>query len=764
MNEYAHTEDVDEALFSAQEAARLGRIDEAHNRFSALLGGRHAAAAYKGLGDLSAKQGQDKRAIQFYRRAVELNPAFAEAENNLANVLWRESRDVRAVDHYSRAIEINPELVDAYRNLALVTADIGDAGSALTLLERAAQKFANAGAIWQQLSVLYSATGRIDESLSAINRALMLEENNPEFLATAAAAHRSAGDLEGSLNFAKRAIIVGPMKLSGHLEAAATCSQLGRLDEAVTYARQGVAVWPGDARSHDALGCALVKGKAYREAATSFDRALELDPKLVRAWLHKGALCEQIGELSQAEKAYRDALAVCPSSSAASVGLANTLRKLGKADEAVGVLEKVVERDPQNSDAWTSLSTALRFRGHYEQALEAALQGAKHGSHNAVAHFNLGTGYEVLGRFEEARGSFRRALEIAPRMVEPLFALVNMSESADAKLLEDVTRRFSEGKLERQERSKLHFALARLYDKGGDYDAAFKAATEGHRLDADSGSYDAAYYERLATQSIQIFTSDFFDQRQDFGSRSVKPIFIVGLPRTGTTLVEQVLASHSHVFGAGELKKFPQLTEEIKSISKTDLSYPENVRELREPDVLRLATKYLGYIRSIGANCPHVTDKLPGNFCYLGLIHLVFPKAKIICCTRNALDSFVSGFLLKFREPLPHTFDQKSFYHYFKSFKRMSQHWNSVFPNAILEVNYENFLADQKGWTTKILDHVELPWEDACLDYFRTKRAVRTGSSAQVRKPLYTSSVGRHRGYAAHLQELVGLLGQSMHT
>lgn len=763
MSEYARTEDIDEALKSAEEAARLGKLHEADKRFRALLGGRHAAAAYKGLGDLFAKQRQDKKAIQVYRRAVELNPAFAEAQNNLANVLWRDSRDATAVDHYSRAIEIDPKLVDAYKNLALVTAEMGDVDSAVGLLERASDEFPNSGAIWQQLSVLYVATGRIDESLSAIDRALKLDEGNPDFLATASAAYRSAGDLERSIDFAKRAIIVGPMSLGGHVEAAETCAQQGKVAEAVSYARQAVAVCANDARSHDALGRALMRAKAYRDAADSFDRALKLDPRLVRTWLHRAALFEQIGQLSQAEKAYRSALSVRANSSAASIGLADVLRKQGKLDEAVEILEKIVEKDPKNSDAWTNLSTTLRNRGRYEEALDAALQGAQHGPQNAVAHFNLGTGYQVLGRFAEARESFRQALEIDPGLVEALYALVHSSESADARLLEDVARRLSDEKLDQQHRSQLHFALARLHDQRGDCAAAFKAASEGHKF-AGRGMYDAAFHDRLVANSIQVFTTDFFDQRRDFGSRSTKPIFIVGLPRTGTTLVEQVLSSHSQVFGAGELGKISQLIGEIGSIAKTDAPFPANVLLLHEPGALSLATKYLRNLRGLGANSPKVTDKMPGNIFYLGFIHLIFPQAKVIYCRRNPLDTFISGFLLRFSEPVKHVASQESFYHYFKCSERISNHWKDVLPDAILEVTYEDFVADQEKWTRAILDHVELPWDDACLDYFRTKRAVRTGSAAQVRKPLYTTSIGRHRGYDAHLKELNGLVSRSLET
>ena len=273
--------------------------------------------------------------------------------------------------------------------------------------------------------------------------------------------------------------------------------------------------------------------------------------------------------------------------------------------------------------------------------------------------------------------------------------------------------------------------------------------------------YDPVVYERFVVELKQTFTTEFFEKRRAFGSGADRPIFIVGMPRSGTTLVEQVLATSPQVFGGGELSTLPELANDLKRWGRVSKSFPPGIAELTEPEVLRLAGAYRRYTRTIAGPTLRVTDKMPSNAFYLGLVALLFPSAKIIHCRRNPLDVFISSYFMMFRNPLPYSGSQETFAHFYKSHESVMAHWRRVLPIKIHEVEYENFVGNQEAETKTLLEYCELEWDPRYLEFHLTKRPIRTGSDIQVRQPLHAKSVGRSSPYAECLTKLNELLSWS---
>ncbi|MCP4385157.1 MAG: tetratricopeptide repeat protein [Hyphomicrobiales bacterium] len=738
---------------AARQAASAGRVSEAFESLNALTPGPEASLAHKVMGDIFADRHLDEEAAKEYRRAIRLDDEHAEAHNNLANVLWRKSKDQRAIDHYARAIELRPDYGTARANLALVKAEAGALDEAIALLDSMPIE-RRTFLMWRSLAMIMRQAGRLDEALEAARKAIQLNEADAESLAVASGILRARGENDEALALARQAIDADPACYAGYIEASVCLRASGAKDEALASARQAVEVAPANARAYDALGSQLLSDGRFEEARLFLQRALDLDPNYSMASFHLGVALEKEERYEDAEKAYKHVIAKRPGFTAASVCLASVFVETGKSSEAEAILREVVGREPENAMAWSNLSRALEGLGRQQEAAEAASKGVELAPDLAEAHVNYGIARQVLGDLPGAQTAFRKALELDPELVPAIFSMAATDSKSTVDLLQSIQSLTRRDDLTDEQRSQLHFAEALIYDSSGEYDRAFAAAAEGNRLEEKRASYDRDKHEQYAEAMLQVFDRGYFDRRADYGSTSAKPVFIVGMPRVGTTLVEQILASHSQVFGAGELTRIPVLAHAIPDFVHTQEHFPASALSLDEPGTLRIASAYLRTLRELAGTTQRITDKLPSNFFYIGLIALLFPNAPIIACEREPLDTFVSGYFVRFRRAIAHTQKQSDFAHFYKVHQRLMAHWNEVLPGRILTVNYERIVADQEAETKRILAHCHLDWEEACMRFHELVRPVRTASSSQVRQPLFDTSVGRAAPYRGHLREL----------
>ena len=302
----------------------------------------------------------------------------------------------------------------------------------------------------------------------------------------------------------------------------------------------------------------------------------------------------------------------------------------------------------------------------------------------------------------------------------------------------------------------IHFALGKLHDRLGNYDRAFGHFDEGNKL--KQAHYDSAAMEAEIKAIVGAFSPERYSALPSSTSKSEKPVFILGMPRSGTSLLEQILASHPRIHGAGELMFIPQLVDSIGKRSTPPLPYPHWISGIDQATITALSDSYLKSIAALSPDADRVTDKLPGNFMHLGLMAKMFPDARFIHCTRNPLDTCLSCYFQDFAIGHAYSYDISNLAHFYQQYSLLMTHWKSLLHTPILEVSYERLVESPATEIRQILDYCGMEWSDSCLEFHKTKRFIGTASHDQARHPLYKSSVGRWHHYESHIPELIARL------
>jgi Tfp pilus assembly protein PilF len=462
-----------------------------------------------------------------------------------------------------------------------------------------------------------------------------------------------------------------------------------------------------------------------------------------------------------ARQALEAAVTLDPASPAARYLLGRALRGLDDRDGAEQAARMAIQADPQHALSLHFLGQLLCERDRFQEALPWLQSAVALDPGQAQFQRDLGVARLFLGDFEAGRANLLRTLELDPLAKDILPTLVRMtrmdSGESDAERLFDLTQRMAamRDQLPVDAQIRVLFALGKALEDRGDFAGAFQALADGNALQRAQVTYEIAEDEARFAAVEQVFDPGLFARLdgQGFGAPSNRPIFIVGMPRSGTTLVEQIISAHPDVNGAGEIDLLQHLIGEATGPGGS--RFPAWASGMNDTD-----------LRLIGQAClDHLPPGLPGqtrqtikrleNFEYLGLLHLALPNATLIHCRRDARDSCFSAFATLFLDKQHFTYSQEELGRYWRAYDRLMTHWNAVLPpGRVLEVSYEGLVADLDGWTRRLLAHCGLEWDDACLRYYDSKRPVRSASFAQVRQPIFTSSIGRAKPFARHLQPL----------
>ena len=501
------------------------------------------------------------------------------------------------------------------------------------------------------------------------------------------------------------------------------------------------------------------QGGRPQEAAACFRKVLSQKPDHADALLLLGILAYQAGDAAQARDMIGRAIALRPDNATYHYNLALALGALGQRTEAVAAYYRALQLKPAYPEAHNNLGIILHEDGRLLEAADHYRAAVSLKPDFAAAHLHLGHVLNHLGRLDEALAAYREALKLQPHNTEAYRFLVwhrrYTERDADVEAMENL---WSSPQLDSAQRMHLAFALGKVCEDLGEFDRAFKYFSEGNRLKRASFRYDLARDAQDSAQLAEAMSADFFAARSDWGSTDTTPIVIVGMPRSGTTLVEQILASHPEVAGGGELSDLKQII--VADLRTRQLhSLINGITTLDAGSAARLGNDYVARLRRHAeANVAHVTDKMPGNFLFVGLLRIVLPRARVIHCRRDPLDTCWSIYKHLFTGHQPFAYDLEELGRFYRLYQRLMAHWASVLPGYVLEFDYESLVRDQEGATRQLLDFCGLPWDDGCLDFHRTARGVRTASLAQVRKPVYKSSIGAWRRYADHLGPLVAAL------
>ena len=497
--------------------------------------------------------------------------------------------------------------------------------------------------------------------------------------------------------------------------------QTGKSQEAVRLLERSIALQPRDVRAHNHLGQVWLVLKRPDAARSCFEAAVQIDPNHVDSLNNLANMVRSGGDLERAIAIYRRVLALDPRAALAIYNLANALKDARAYDEALALFERAIEADPN----------------HHQ------------------AHHNLGVLLEQKGDFPGAIDHYQAARKLQPRRVKALANLIAIrSYEPDAQTVQDAEARLAAGDVGEDDRVKLHHGLGKHYDRAGNYDAAFRNfAAAKAILRNKSDAFDAGALAAHVGRIIETFSESYFQSVASGGIASDRPVFIVGMPRSGTTLTEQILASHPAIFGAGELQDIPAICRGMGA------RYPASIVGLDAVAREELAGKYLDALdKRAPPEASRVTDKLPVNFMHLGLIATLLPGARVVHCRRDPMDVGLSCFIELFKMKRDFTTDLESFGEYFLQYARLMAHWRRVLPLRMHELQYEDLVANQEARSRELISFCGLEWDQACLSFEKADRAVLTPSRWQVRQPIYQGSVGRWRNYQAQMASLQQLL------
>jgi tetratricopeptide (TPR) repeat protein len=561
--------------------------------------------------------------------------------------------------------------------------------------------------------------------------------------------------------------------------------------KAVAFLQRAARALPDRVSTHLALGRALLMAGQAAEADVAVKRALELDPG--RAVVSRAAEALVEGRMDEAERMLREHLATEPDDPIAMRLLAQIAMDSNHRRAALRLLRRTVEIAPDFVLAWNNLADLYMKEERFEQALEAvqrALDLEPELPHSWVVRGNIlsraqrheealavydqaltfspahsgalssrGHVLKTIGRTDEAIATFKQCIRLHPGFGEPYWSLANLKTiSFDPDEVAVMEQQVARDELPDESRVNMLYALGKHHENQQDYEAAYICYRRGADLRRGHESYDPVHNQVVHDRNIEVFSAEFLTERAGWGDPDDAPILIVGLPRSGSTLIEQILASHSMVEGTMELPDLGRCIREVSRARKDRVEYPEAVRDLTGQDALALGQRSIRTTQRYRNGKPHFIDKMPNNFSNLGFLHLILPNAKVINARRHPLDSCLGSFKQLFYKGQSFTYDFFELGQYYLQYQRIMDHWHQVLPGKVLDVHYEDMVRDQEGQTRRLLDYLGLPFEEQCLRYWETRRPINTASSEQVRRPIYTQGVNFWRHYEHHLGELIEIL------
>jgi tetratricopeptide (TPR) repeat protein len=525
----------------------------------------------------------------------------------------------------------------------------------------------------------------------------------------------------------------------------------GETDAAYRVYREVLAQLPNHPTALHYMGLVAHRRGQRSHAKDLLRHSIRLDPKDPRAYNHLGQIVLEEKKIHEAIACFRRALEVDPQHTDALNNLANVLALNGQREQAIPLYRRALDIKPDAINSIYNLAMALKDDRAYEEALQLLQRAVEIRPDHASSRHDLGVLLEMQGRFDEAVEQYLAVQRLRPRHTRSLAALLALrSYRPDEQLIRHARELLADPQISEEDRLRLHRGLGKYCDREQHFDEAFahfraaKAAVRKRTRPFDEGAL-GGYFDSL----MDTFSEEFFFRPHATGPDTQRPVFIVGMPRSGTTLAEQILASHPAVYAAGELQGIPNIVRGLLP------DYPQGFPALRVAELNELARKYLAPLEVLAPPAAlRVTDKLPVNFVQLGLIATLFPQARIVHCRRNPLDMGLSCFVELFRLTQDFTTDLEDIGRYFLQHERLMAHWRKVLPVPILEQRYESVVSDPQSASRALIEHCGLPWDEACLSFQHTDRVVDTPSRWQVRQPIYANSVGRWHHYEHHLEPL----------
>ena len=691
---------------------------------------------WKALGSIHKKLGNRDDAINALIKAASFLPRDADVHYNLGNSYLEQSKFLEAESSYQKALAIQPGYMAAHYNLGKTYQSLEKFAHAETSYRNALNLQPGFVEALSSLGVVLHALNRIDEAENVLRRAAEINPHDPLNHTNLANTLAELGKVEEAESLYRHALSINAYLWQPLYNLANLLLNQTRLDDAEKLYVQVVQLRPDFAQAWFNLGNCLFAQNRFTEAEISYREALRLNPEYPEAHNHLGIALKEQDRLTEAEQCYREALRLEPDYTEVHNNLGNALRELDRIPEAEACYHR-----------------ALTIKPDYVEAQN-----------------NLGIALKAAGRLDEARQAMEDAIGMNPDFLEAHFGIATLKTYRDndphIALIEKQLATVHELKPEAQIR--FWFAIGKMYEDLGRFDESFSSYEKGNRLKFNSLNWDETKEADFVNRIKTTFSKEFFARPDVLANRTAHlatskrtPIFILGMPRSGTSLLEQILSTHPGVYGAGELPTMVDVIAQAMPSGEFQ-DFPEALADFSPVQWQQLGASYLNKVWELAPDAMYITDKMPANFLYIGLIHLMFPNAKIIHAMRDPMDSGFSCFSRLFnKNNIAFSYDLTALGLYIQRYIDLMAHWHAVLPaGTILDSQYEVMVEDTETQARRVLDYIGLPWDEQCLDFHKNKRRVKTASQAQVQKPIYKSSVARWKHYAHHLGVLEGLVNR----
>ena len=641
--------------------------------------------------------------------------------HNISGVCYQEAGQLEmAVQSFERAVAIKPDFADAHYNLGLSLQELNQLGAAVKSYEDTLAIESEYVKAYNNLGIIYLELGHEDDAIKAYGQVITIEPNNAEAHHNLGNAFNELGRLDEAIKSYEQALSIEPNYYEVHNNLGSILSEIGETDEALNSYKEALSINPDFADAHNNIGVILQSLDQFDEAAESYEKAIIIDPEHAKAHNNLGNIFNECGQFAKAVNFYRQALNINPNFEDVFYNLGSALYALGQNDDAINSYKNLLTINPDYADAHNNLGLILQELGQPDEAFNAYVNALVIEPDNAQFHQNLST----LKKYKEGDTQFAH--------MESLLSRSNLSQ---------------------KDCISLSFALSKAYEDLGKVSELFKVLNEGNVLRKEELNYSIE--SDLNKHSIyrKLFKSAI-TKSSPYDSQTISPIFIVGMPRSGTSLVEQIISSHHKVHGAGELPTLDKLITPIFN------EYLSNNNALSKKNFLSIRQGYLQHLSTLDISERIITNKMPTNFENIGFILKAFPEAKIIHLKRDPMAVCWSIYQRYFpSKNLGFPYDMEDLALFYNSYRALMEFWHELFPNQIYDISYEDLTANQEEETRKLLEYCGLDWDENCLNFYANKSAVKTASSLQVKEPMYQGSSEKWKKYQAELKPLINTLG-----
>jgi tetratricopeptide (TPR) repeat protein len=633
--------------------------------------------------------------------------------------------------------------------------------------------------------------GKVAEAEALAQQILRDHPNDPNILRVSGVALMRQGKFEEAADHLSTSVEIAPEIADGHEQYGLVLAALGRLDEADKSLQTALRLAPNSKTIHAKLARLQGMQGKTKESRKTRDRVLEANPhfqkmqdamkrqadgkhdearQLMKRVLREnpddinalnlmGRICLSQEAFNDAEAFFRMAVGLAPDFAAAWSLLSLSLKEQSKFEEAIEALERALSLEPQNADWHSTLGNLLMTWGKEELALVSLDRAIAIRPNHASALLCKGHILKTMGDLDDAIRAYRASAKVNADGGEIYWSLANLKTFRfDPDEVEMMQTQLASGKL--TDNSELHFcySLGKHFEDQKNYPQAFEYYLRGGVKKREDVSYDPVDFARKTDTIIELFTPEFIEERASFGHSDAAPIFIMGLPRSGSTLIEQILSSHSQVDGTAELPDLLKLARQTGRNRFDDLKYPRTLHDMDAQNLEGLGKDYIEATFHHRQGAAYFTDKMPNNFPHIGFLHLILPNAKVIDARRHPLDSCFGTFKQLFAKGQPFSYDFFELGQYYNDYIRLMEHWDRVLPGKVLRVQYEDNVANQEKQARRMIEHCGLEWEDKVLRFYESERSVKTASSEQVRQPIYNKSVNTWKRYETELADLILVL------